>query len=90
MITKVHGIACLCVLTVAIFLSTCGKEKPVKEVLVIPPNALFIINSKPVPAAYKMDTTQQWVILDSSAALKALLYMVEENYKQTVNQLPRK
>lgn len=72
-------------LAVAILLS-CGKDEPKKEIVVIPPNALFIINSEPVPAAYKVDTTQAWVVMDSTAALKALLKMVEDNFKRAVAQ----
>ncbi len=84
---KIISYSCLIILVISIFLATCGKEKDEKkEVVVIPPNTLFIINSQPVPAAYKVDTTQAWVVLDSSAALIALLKSVEDNYKRVVAQ----
>lgn len=63
----------------------CGKNnEQKKEIIVIPPNPLFIINAEPVPAAYKVDTSKEWVILDSTAALKALLKNVEDNYRRAM------
>lgn len=68
-----------------IMFTSCGKDKePKKEVVYIPPNALFVINGQPIPTAYKIDTTKEWVILDSTEALKVLLKMVEDNYKRAV------
>lgn len=64
----------------------CGENKePKKEVVVVPPNALFIVNAEPQPVAFKVDTTKDWVILDSSATLRALLKSIEDNYKRAVN-----
>jgi hypothetical protein len=77
----------LLLILTAFIIFSCGKEKETKkDVIVIPPNALFVINSEPVPAAYKIDTTQAWVVMDSTAALKALLKMVEDNFKRAVAQ----
>lgn len=68
-----------------IMFTSCGKDKESKkEVIVIPPTALFIIQDQPKPTAYKVDTTQEWVILDSTATLKALLKSLEDNYKRSV------
>lgn len=80
------------IIILGILFSRCGKEQPKKEVVVIPPNSLFIINGQPVPAAYKVDTTKEWVILDSTEALKVLLKMVEDNYKRNlqIQQLQQK
>jgi hypothetical protein len=77
---------CLAIFVTCVFLAMCKDKKPEKEVIVIPPNALFVINSQPIPAAYKVDTIQPWVILDSTEALKALLKSVEDNFKRAVAQ----
>jgi hypothetical protein len=73
------------ILLLSLFFIACGvTKKSQKEIIVIPPNALFVINAEPVPAAFKVDASKEWVILDSAAALKALLKSVEENYKRAL------
>lgn len=74
------------ILILLLFIACNGKEEKKEEVKekIIPKSALFVIQDLPEPVAYKTDTAQPWVILDSAAALKVLLKSVEDNYNRAM------